>query len=261
MSQLNIENIPPTSAAARGSENPAKTKSSLVAAATGGVARSGKKLQTLQPSAKNQQLLVGADGLVRLGSSGKKKEIKIYEDPTPAHTSTPEQKKKNEHKKVQASVASVSAGTQVEDKDTAQYRAEVEMYGAEEDLPLEYWKDLAEKRREALEVSLTENESLHTSLSLLEEEYERTKEEAESYKSLAEQAQELANILNSIASDNEEDGDSEAADKTDESAADKSAEAADKSTEAADKSTEAADKSAESDEAASSIDEEKKEAK
>ena len=41
--------------------------------------RSGKKLQTLQPSAKNQKLLVGSDGVVRLGSQGKKKDIKIYE--------------------------------------------------------------------------------------------------------------------------------------------------------------------------------------
>ena len=44
-------------------------------------------------------------------------------------------------------------------------------------------------RREALEESLTENECLHTSLSLLEEEHEKVKEEADTYRSLAEQAQ------------------------------------------------------------------------
>jgi geminin len=199
MSRLNIENVPPPTRETQF----VKTKSSNSTSSSG---RSGhKKLQTLQPSAKNQQLLVGADGVVRLGGTGKKKEIKIYQDPTPpAHTSTPEQKKKSEDKTVQATVSSVSAGTQVEDADTAQHRADVEMYGAEEDLPLEYWKDLAEKRREALEVSLTENESLHTSLSMLEEENERIKEEAETYKSLAEQAQELASILNNIVSDEEE---------------------------------------------------------
>jgi len=168
-----------------------------------------KKLQTLQPSAKNHQLLVGRDGMIQLGG-GKKKEIKIYQDPAPpAHSSTPEQKKKNEHKTVQATVDSICAGTQVEDTDTAQHKAEVEMYGAQEELSLDYWKELAEKRREALEVSLTENESLHTSLSMLEEENERIKEEAESYKSLAEQAQELASILNNIDSDDELEQDEE----------------------------------------------------
>ena len=34
---------------------------------------------------------------------------------------------------------------QVEAADTAQARAEELMYGAEEDLPLDYWRDLAEK--------------------------------------------------------------------------------------------------------------------
>ena len=36
---------------------------------------------------------------------------------------------------------------QVEETDTAQYKAEVEMYGAQEELSLEYWKELAEKRQ------------------------------------------------------------------------------------------------------------------
>ena len=40
----------------------------------------------------------------------------------------------------------IPTSLKVEDRDTAQYRAEQIMYGAEEDLPLEYWKDLAEKR-------------------------------------------------------------------------------------------------------------------
>jgi len=203
MSAPNVENVAPTGSASAS----IKSKQGSLSSSS---ARSGKKLQTLQPSAKNQKLLVGSDGVVRLGSQGKKKDIKIYEDPVkPTASSTPDQKRKQEHKTVQASVSSVSAGTQVENDDTAQHRAEVEMYGAEEDLPLEYWKDLAEKRREALEVSLTENESLHTSLSFLEEENERIKEEADTYKSLAEQANELAQILNSIDSDAEEEVDEE----------------------------------------------------
>jgi len=163
----------------------------------------GRKLQTLQPSAKNQKLLVGADGLLQLSTSGKKKDVKIYEDPKPAHSSTPDNKK-SEHKKVQATVSVATTSTQVEEADTAQHRAEQEMYADKDDLPLQYWKDLAEKRREALEESLTENECLHTSLSLLEEEHEKVKEEADTYRSLAEQAQELAKILNGVVSDDDE---------------------------------------------------------
>jgi len=34
----------------------------------------------------------------------------------------------------------------VEEKDTAQSRAELEMYGTEDELSADYWRDLAEKR-------------------------------------------------------------------------------------------------------------------
>jgi len=206
MSHVNIENIPPTSHNVA-AENPTKTKSNT-SNGSSRAAGNGRKLQTLQPSAKNQKLLVGADGMLQLSTSGKKKEVKIYEDPAPAHSSTPDHKK-SENKKVQATVSVASTSTQVENADTAQYRAEQQMYANEDDLPLEYWKDLAEKRREALEESLTENECLHTSLSLLEEEHEKVKEEADTYRSLAEQAQELAKILNSVVSDDDEEEDQE----------------------------------------------------
>ncbi len=43
----------------------------------------------------------------------------------------------------------------MEDADTAQARAEELMYGAEEDLPLHYWRDLAEK--EGAEIIFTKN--------------------------------------------------------------------------------------------------------
>jgi len=41
-----------------------------------------------------------------------------------------------------------------------------------EEFPADYWKELAEKRREALDISLTENEELHTSLASMKEEKE-----------------------------------------------------------------------------------------
>jgi len=206
MSGLGIENRPPTTTDSTGKPGTVGKKGvttgKKLATDPSTVATGRKMLQRLQPSAKNQTLLVGSDGVLRLGSS-EKQEIKIYQDPKGPVTSTPEHKKPVS-KQVQATVQSTSAETQVEESDTAQARADVLMYGKEEDLPIEYWKDLAEKRREALEVSLTENESLHNSVSQLEEEVERIKEEAEAYKSIAEQAHELANILKGIESDNEE---------------------------------------------------------
>jgi len=181
---------------------PTAKKSGSVSGGQGG----RKTLQTLQPSGKNQKLLVGADGLLRLGSTGSK-EVKIYKDPEVAPvTSTPERR---EDKPVQATASVTTAHTQVEEADTAQARADLEMYGAEEDLPLSYWKDLAEQRREALDASLHENEELHTSLSLLEEENAKINEEKEEYKSMAEKAQELAKILTSAIGDSEDETEEE----------------------------------------------------
>merc|ERR1712203_176559 len=72
---------------------------------------------------------------------------------------------------VQVSPRLVEGSTQVEKADTAVAKAQSFMYG-EEEPDLEYWKQLAEKRREALETSLLENEELHTSLTMVEEEKE-----------------------------------------------------------------------------------------
>ena len=48
--------------------------------------------------------------------------------------------------------------------DAALAKAKNQMYAKEDELGVEYWRHLAEKRREALETSLIENEELHTSL-------------------------------------------------------------------------------------------------
>jgi len=204
MSSLGVENRPLVSADPADVEG--KKKSGTEGKKKEG--KSGRKmLQTLQPSGKNQKLLIGPDGLLRLGSSGKK-DIKIYQDPSAPLTSTPE-RKEPVHKLVQASVHTTTSQTQVTEAD----KAETWMYAAEDELPLEYWKDLAEKRRVALDESLNENESLHTSLSFLEEERDELKEEVETYKSLAEHAAELANILDGVVSEEEEDKEEEEEDK------------------------------------------------
>ena len=140
--------------------------------------------------------------------------MKIYEDPTAS--STPEKKviskSVQESKSVQAVVEVVEGATQVEEDDTKQAKAEEFMYA--EEFPPEYWKELAEKRREALEASLLENEELHTSLTQVEEEKECLEQERDSLKTMAEQAEELAKIVKSLVTgEEEEEGDS---DKTDE---------------------------------------------
>ena len=134
-------------------------------------------------------------------SEGKKEPIKIFEDP--AASSTPEKLSKAEkaEKEVQAAVETREQTSQVEKADTAQARAEEIMYGEEEDLPLEYWKELAEKRREALEASLIENEELHTSLSLVEDEKTALVEERDELKVMAGQAEELARIVKELVKD------------------------------------------------------------
>ena len=129
-----------------------------------------------------------------------KKEIKIFEDPQAS--STPEKIKKAE-REVQATVETREQTSQVEDSDTAQARAEQIMYGEEEELSAEYWKDLAEKRREALEASLIENEELHTSLGLVEEEKVALQEERDELKVMASQAEELAQIVKGLLTEEE----------------------------------------------------------
>ena len=128
-------------------------------------------------------------------SGGEKEPIKIFEDP--AASSTPEKTSKKE-REVQATVETREQTSQVEEEDTAQARAEQIMYGEEEDLPVEYWKELAEKRREALEASLIENEELHTSLGLVEDEKAALVEERDELKVMAGQAEELARIVKGL---------------------------------------------------------------
>ena len=131
-------------------------------------------------------------------SEGKKEPIKIFEDP--AASSTPEKLSKAE-KEVQAAVETREQTSQVEEADTAQARAEQIMYGEEDDLSVDYWKELAEKRREALEASLIENEELHTSLGLVEEEKAALVEERDELKVMASQAEELAEIVKGLVKD------------------------------------------------------------
>ena len=107
--------------------------------------------------------------------------------------------KKMEHrqeKESQAGHDTRDGSSQVETEDTAQARAEAQMYG--EEPGLDYWKELAEKRREALETALQENEELHTTLYMVEEEKGLAERERDNLREEAEQAQELAKIVKSL---------------------------------------------------------------
>merc|ERR1711973_946468 len=155
---------------------------------------------------------VGSDGVLRM-SSGKKDPIKIYEDPKAS--STPEKKeiKSRDEKKgikdceVQATVNMKGEESQVEEADTAQAKAEEFMYQGEH--PPEYWKELAEKTREALEASLLENEELHPSLGLVEEEKSALIQERDELKEMAKQAEELAKIVKGLVTDDDDEGNEE----------------------------------------------------
>jgi len=207
-----IENRPPTSALSSKTglkDAITKPKDKIVKPKEKLSGSERKKLQTLQPSSKNQALLVGSDGQLRLGQ---KKEVIVFKDPAPAATSTPERKVTTSKVEtaVQVSPRLVEGSTQVEEADTAVAKAQAFMYG-EEEPDIGYWKQLAEKRREALETSLLENEELHTSLSAVEEEKEAVERERDNLKEMAEQAEELAKIVKSLVpdgdgDDSEEDG-------------------------------------------------------
>jgi len=197
-----IENLPPPTTTATSASKATKGSNKPK------LGSDRKKLQTLQPSGKNQKLLVGADGQLRMSGSKKDSAIKIYSDPQAS--STPERKSSSSTPKaklleagVQASVVTKEGETQVEEKDTAQADAEAFMYADE--YPAGYWKELAEKRREALEASLLENEELHTSLDLVNAEKSFLEQENDGLKEMAEQAEELAKIVKGLtATDDEE---------------------------------------------------------
>jgi len=168
---------------------------------------------TLLSTIKEFKVQVGSDGQLRLGQ---KKEVIVFKDPTPAATSTPERKVtvSRVETAVQVSPRLVEGSTQVEEADTAVAKAKAFMYG-EEEPDIDYWKQLAEKRREALETSLLENEELHTSLSAVEEEKDAIERERDNLKEMAEQAEELAKIVKSLVPDEEEEDSEEGDDGSD----------------------------------------------
>ena len=150
-------------------------------------------------------------------SGGKPKNIKVFEDS--------KIKKKVESSAAQKVVVKKDGGTQVEEKDVANAKAEDFMYA--EEYPPEYWKELYEKTREALETSLVENEELHTSIGLIEEEKSALIEEKDALKDMVKNADELVKILNSVMSDEEEESEGSSEDEDSEESCDEEEEESD----------------------------------
>ena len=95
----------------------------------------------------------------------------------------------------------------VEKEEIAQAQEEAQKNG--EKPGHNYWRELAEKRRVALETALQENEELHTTLFMVEEEKELAERERDNLREEAEQAQELAKIVKSLVTgENEREGQS-----------------------------------------------------
>ena len=89
--------------------------------------------------------------------------------------------------------------SQVEEEDTAQARAEAQMY---EQPGLDDWRKLAVTRREELETLQQENMELHIKVFTMEEEKEQAERERDCLREVAqeavEEAQELAKTLNNL---------------------------------------------------------------
>lgn len=66
--------------------------------------------------------------------------------------------------------------------------------------PSEYWEELAEKRREALEETLVENKALHETNKMLETKVSELKEENTLLQGLVDEAKELAQMVETLTS-------------------------------------------------------------
>ncbi|XP_023230276.1 geminin-like [Centruroides sculpturatus] len=126
-----------------------------------------KSLSTLQPSADNQSVLVGSNGIVDLNlkKSGLKENISLNT-------------KENE----------LSSLKEVSKKDAVENAKEL-MCNPE--ISAEYWKILAEERRVALEAALKENEDLRDQIEVLETENSQLRE-------ICEEAKRMAEIINDL---------------------------------------------------------------
>uniref|UniRef100_A0A131Y736 Geminin n=1 Tax=Ixodes ricinus TaxID=34613 RepID=A0A131Y736_IXORI len=139
-------------------------------------------LNEVQPTAYNQRLLVGASGIMRMDlkkeSSNKRKQAFDVENETEVS----------------------SKKLAIQNDDNVPTKAEVTDGNAssnaydllvKDEVPIQYWKELAEQRRIALEKALQENEELHEQVELLTEENKHLQ-------TIADQALPLAELVKDL---------------------------------------------------------------
>ena len=142
------------------------------------------------------------DGLTRdtpLSSKQKVKRINtaekvsIYQDPPLAASSPVAQKKSSSSSQTDSDDCWCKCHAE-EPQHNLSPEEEAELLMVNEEVPENYWKELAEQRREALNETLEENEQLHKSIAELKEENKR----------LSEQGDTLAKFLLEVADEQEE---------------------------------------------------------
>ncbi|XP_046643564.1 geminin-like [Daphnia pulicaria] len=158
-------------------------------------------LQTLQPSAKTKGLVGSHGQIIHHGKDLKSKQktqsiqgkIQVFEDKT---SNTGPKKNMVEDRGVQTDPIELE---------------ESKSKTAENDIDVEYYSTMAERRRVALSEALEENEHLHLEVDSLKTEINALKAENSVLKPLAEEAEYLAGVIKGLLGSEEEEETTEGA--------------------------------------------------
>lgn len=133
--------------------------------------------------------------------------LKIYEDPETDKSGNIVKKKevKNKLKEFDEVDSPVKEEKKREPKNS-EIDPEAYLLMVQDEVPEEYWKDLAEQRRIALNETLEENEKLHVENRSLKEENGALKDEVDGLKEMAGQAEYFANIVKLLTNEEDVDG-------------------------------------------------------
>ncbi|XP_068213246.1 geminin-like [Palaemon carinicauda] len=169
-----------------------------------------------QQNKNKQSVLTVSDGNVKISSKGRKRKSDencapmkhkrtdgIFED------SLPLRKKQKMQLTVAVQTDEMSKDSSVPKNQETQSSGSCESERimnmlTSESPPAEYWEELAEKRREALEETLIENEKLAEENKCLKEEVAQLKEENKLLDEMVKEAKELAELVEGITSENGE---------------------------------------------------------
>ncbi|CAN7987276.1 unnamed protein product [Ixodes hexagonus] len=138
-------------------------------------------LNEVQPTAHNQRVLVGASGIMRMDLKKENNKRKLpFDAENDAEVSSKKLAIRNDDVPTKSS--------EVADRNASSNAYDLLV---KDEVPAQYWKELAEQRRIALEKALKENEDLHEQLELLTEENKHLQ-------TIADQALPLAELLKDL---------------------------------------------------------------